>query len=135
MLCSTYLKYLKKCRCDKNCNNAACGWDGLDCEPAPSEEKRASELPGNLYVVLTMSMANFNDEIQKRFERYLSIKMGTNLKIKRNPDGTPMIRPFDPAAVEGDSYDFDSNLFLHGNLGIVVYLRSVLIPLFLARFG
>ena len=83
MLCSTYLKYLKKCRCDKNCNNAACGWDGLDCEPAPSEEKRASELPGNLYVVLTMSMANFNDEIQKRFERYLSIKMGTNLKIKR----------------------------------------------------
>ena len=79
------LKYIKKCRCDKNCNNAACGWDGLDCE-APSEEKRASELPGNLYVVLTMSMANFNDEIQKRFERYLSIKMGTNLKIKRyNP--------------------------------------------------
>ena len=69
-----------------------------------------------------MSMANFNDEIQKRFERYLSIKMGTNLKIKRNPDGTPMIHPFDPSAIEGESYDFDNNFVIHGNLGIVVYL-------------
>ena len=110
--------------CDESCNNAACGWDGLDCEP---ETEHHQIIPDTFYVVLTMNVKQFSEAMQKRFERYLSIVLRTNFKIKRNPDGTPMVYDFNPAAqitnADDSGYAFNTNLVLQGNLGIIVYLE------------
>lgn len=108
--------------CDASCNNAACGWDGLDCE-ASSEHHQI--IPGSFYVVLSLSVKQFDDVMQKRFERYLSLTLRTNFKIQRNPDGSAMVFEFNPAAMSGDDsgYAFNTNLVMQGNLGIIVYLE------------
>jgi Notch-like protein len=107
-------------QCDERCNTAPCGWDGLDCE---ASSKKNEIIPGSFYIVLTMSINNFNAEMQKRFERYLSLVLRTNFKIKRDEKGEPMVHEFDPSAIEGSDYAFNTNLMRHGNLGIVVYLE------------
>ena len=112
-------------RCDLACNNAACGWDGLDCEPVSEHHEI---IPGSFYVVLTMTISQFDDAMQKRFERYLSLTLRTSFKIRRNSDGSPMVFDFNPAssvpAETGDSgYAFNTNLVLQGNMGIIVYLE------------
>ena len=109
--------------CDASCNNAACGWDGLDCEP---ESEHHEIIPGSFYVVLTMTAKQFDEAMQKRFERYLSLVLRTNFKIRRNADGSPMVYDFNPAQMSGASdsgYSFNTNLVLQGNLGIIVYLE------------
>jgi Notch-like protein len=108
--------------CDASCNNAACGWDGLDCE-ATTEHHQI--IPGSFYVVLTLNIKRFDEAMQKRFERYLSLVLRTNFKIRRNADGSPMVYDFNPAAMMGhdSDYAFNTNLVLQGNLGIIVYLE------------
>ena len=108
--------------CDPRCNNAACGWDGLDCEAA-SEENQI--IPGQLYFILQMTVERFNDDMQKRFERYLSVTLRTNLKIKRNADGSVQVTKYEPQNISGDGsgYSFNTDLLVQGNLGIVVYLE------------
>jgi Notch-like protein len=106
--------------CDERCNNAACGWDGLDCETSSVKHEI---IPGSLYVVLTMTMEDFDIEMQQRFQRYLTLKLRTNLKIRRNKDGSPMIHPFDPSTMASANYAFNTNIMPMGNLGIVVYLE------------
>ena len=110
--------------CDMACNNAACGWDGLDCEPVTEHHQI---IPGSFYVVLTMTIPQFDEPMQKRFERYLSLTLRTSFKIRRNADGSPMVFDFNPASSvhgEGDSgYAFNTNLVLQGNMGIIVYLE------------
>ncbi len=108
-------------RCDEKCNTAACGWDGLDCESA----SRSNEIiPGSFYVVLTMSVEDFDDEMQQRFSRYLSLVMRSNFKIRRDESGKAMVHPFDPAVIPPSAnYAFNTNMLLQGNLGIVVYLE------------
>jgi len=110
------------------CNNAACGWDGLDCEPVSEQHEI---IPGSFYVVLTMTIPQFDQAMQKRFERYLSLTLRTSFKIRRNPDGSAMVFDFNPASSvpaelpEGDKsgYAFNTNLVLQGNMGIIVYLE------------
>ena len=103
------------------CNNAACGWDGLDCEP---KSEHHQIIPGSFYVVLTMTVPQFDEAMQKRFERYLSLTLRTSFKIRRNDDGSPMVFDFNPASVADDSgYAFNTNLVLQGNMGIIVYLE------------
>ena len=75
--------------CDDECNNAACGWDGLDCLDDASKD--AGVIPGTFQIVLTISRSRFGRQQQKRFERYLSIVLRTNLRIKRDLNGHPMI--------------------------------------------
>ena len=114
--------------CDMACNNAACGWDGLDCEPVSEQHEI---IPGSFYVVLTMTIPQFDQAMQKRFERYLSLTLRTSFKIRRNPDGSAMVFDFNPASSvpaelpEGDKsgYAFNTNLVLQGNMGIIVYLE------------
>ena len=106
--------------CDERCNNAPCGWDGLDCE---SPSRRNQIIPGSFYVVLSMQLKDFTPEIQKRFERYLSLHGGTNFNIKRDETGEPMVHPFDPASIDTDQYAFNTNIMIHGYFGIVVYLE------------
>ena len=113
-------KHFGNGRCDEQCNNAACGWDGLDCKK-PTE--RDQIIPGSFYVVLTMSVEDFDAEMQQRFVRYLSLVMRTNFKIRENVDGSAMIHPFDPSAMTSANYAFNTNMMLQGNLGIVVYLE------------
>jgi Notch-like protein len=81
-------------------------------------------------------------KLQKRFERYLSIQLGSSFKIKRNPDGTAMVYDYDPIQFNkqnanneitddhdndlGDvdsRYAFKTNIVLQSNLGIIVYLE------------
>ena len=119
--------------CDPSCNNAACGWDGLDCEPKNEHHKI---IEGELYVVLTMGRNQFL-KLQKRFERYLTIQLGSSFKIKRNPDGTAMVFDYDAIQfnkqsanqiTDSDSndssgrYAFRTNI-IQGNLGTIVYLE------------
>ena len=113
-------------KCDERCNNAACGWDGLDCiEHSKGKNTPHKIIPGSFYVVLTMSLEKFDTEIQKRFERYLSLVLRTNFHIKRNPDtGEPMIYEYNPSVndIQDSQYAFNTNLMLQSNLGIIVYL-------------
>ncbi len=107
--------------CDEKCNTAACGWDGLDCE---AEAKTNEIIPGSFYVVLAMSVDDFDEEMQQRFSRYLSLVMRTNFKIRRDEEGRAMVHPFDPASIPPSTNDaFNTNMLLQGNLGIVVYLE------------
>ncbi|CAB4069338.1 NOTCH1 [Lepeophtheirus salmonis] len=110
-------------RCDESCNNEACGWDGLDCEP-PSEIHRI--IPGSFYVVLHMTLEAFNSNIRKRFERYLSLELGTNFRIKKDLEtDEEMIYNFNPALLSGkfSNHAFDSTPFNQGNSSIIVYLE------------
>merc|ERR1712038_1702877 len=52
-------------------------------------------------------------KLQKRFERYLTIQLGSSFKIKRNPDGTAMVFDYDAIQFNKQSAnqitDSDSN--------------------------
>ena len=115
-------------KCDERCNNAACGWDGLDCINNDKKGKKSHHkiIPGSFYVVLTMTLEKFDDELQKRFERYLSLKLRTNFHIKKHPEtGEPMIYEYNPSVndIKDSQYAFNTNLMLQSNLGIIVYLE------------
>ena len=107
-------------RCDEACNNANCGWDGLDC----LEEEGVADtgvIPGSFQIVLNIPKDRFGSDTQKRFERYLSLVLRTNLRIKRDASGAPMIREFHQTPSVQSEYAFNTNLVSSG--GIIVYLE------------
>ena len=49
---------------------------------------------GSLFFVLAMSIEKFHIAYRKLFERYLSLKQQTNIKVKHDENGHAMIYPF-----------------------------------------
>ena len=108
-------------KCDEGCNNAACGWDGGDCEI--DEPKKISD--GSLYIVQLMTIEQFHDKFRTLFERYLSLKLQTNIKVRHDEAGKLMVYPFDPALLSEDDVSFDTgnNDMADSNNAIVVFLE------------
>ena len=106
--------------CNADCNNAACGWDGLDCL---DQSEDTGVIPGSFQIVLSISQDRFDSAAQKRFERYLSLVLRTNLRIKRYPNGQPMITPFNGDFKGSSEYAFNTNLIQGSSGGIIVYLE------------
>ena len=67
-----------------------------------------------------MTIKQFDVDMQKRFERYLSLNLRSALKIKRNSDGSAKVEVYNPGAISDDDsgYAFNTNLLVQGNLGI-----------------
>ncbi|KAE8611276.1 hypothetical protein XENTR_v10012396 [Xenopus tropicalis] len=89
-------KYDKYCEdhyanghCDKSCNTKECGWDGLDC----STDKPENLAEGTLVIVVLMPPKELLKN-SRNFLRELGSILRTNLRIKRNPDGSPMVFPY-----------------------------------------
>ena len=108
-------------KCDEGCNNAGCGWDGGDCEV--EDKRRPSE--GSLYIVQLMSMEQFHDNYRKLFERYLSLRLQTTVKVRHDEDGKLMVYPFDPDLLSKDDISFDTGNedIADSNNAIVVFLE------------
>ena len=51
---------------------------------------------GSLFFVLNMPLERFHDQYKTLFERFLSLKLGTNMKVKHDKNGHAMGYPFDP---------------------------------------
>merc|ERR1719402_2048347 len=114
-------------KCDPGCNNAACGWDGGDCAPETTHKKPTD---GSIYFVLAMSIEHFHDHFRKLFERYLSLKLQTNLRVKHDENGHAMVYPFDQAEmVEEEAFSFytggsgGGTFYTDGNYAIIVYME------------
>ena len=78
---------------DEGCNNAACGWDGRDCDLPASVKK---PVDGSLFFVLNITLERCHDQCKSPFEQFLSLKLGTNMKVKHDKNGHAMGYPFDP---------------------------------------
>ena len=107
--------------CDAGCNNAACGWDGGDCD------LEVQHLPtdGSLYVVQLMSIEKFHDQFRKLFERYLSLKLDTIIRVRHDDNGKLMVYPFDQSKLDvGDvSYSTSGSSEVPDNSAIIVYME------------
>ena len=112
-------------KCDEGCNTGACGWDGGDCDDI-TRSKRPTD--GSIFFVLNMALDKFHDQYKTLFERFLSLKLGTNLKVKHDENGHAMVYPFDPREIIADpnSTTFATGLeFISGDgdSTIVVYME------------
>jgi Notch-like protein len=96
-------------KCDEGCNTAACGWDGGDCDVKTRTPRPAD---GSLFFVLNMPIELFHEQFKNLFERFLSLKLGTNLKVKHDENGHAMVYPFDPNEViaEPSTTTFETGL-------------------------
>uniref|UniRef100_A0A8C9MSN9 Notch receptor 2 n=1 Tax=Serinus canaria TaxID=9135 RepID=A0A8C9MSN9_SERCA len=89
-------KYDKYCadhyadgRCDQGCNSEECGWDGLDC--AGDKAEKLAE--GTLIIVVLMPPDELLEDIRS-FLRTLGTLLHTNLRIKLDSQGNPMVFPY-----------------------------------------
>ena len=114
-------------QCDEGCNNAACGFDGGDCV---EESKHERPTDGSIYFVLAMKLSQFHDQFAKLFERFLSLKLQTTLKIKRDENGQRMVYTFDQSDLEVEEEDSSFNTGITGGIwsfkeeeAIIVYME------------
>ena len=106
--------------CDEGCNNSACGWDGGDCE----EELAHAPTDGSLYVVQLMSIDKFHEQFRKLFERYLSLKLDTIVRVRHDENGRPMVYPFDQSDLDVGAISFNTGSGgVPDNSAIIVYLE------------
>lgn len=89
-------KYDKYCadhyadgRCDQGCNSEECGWDGLDC--AGDKAEKLAE--GTLIIVVLMPPDELLGDVRS-FLRTLGTLLHTNLRIKLDSQGNPMVFPY-----------------------------------------
>ncbi|KAF2974030.1 hypothetical protein EK904_011600 [Melospiza melodia maxima] len=89
-------KYDKYCadhyadgRCDQGCNSEECGWDGLDC--AGDKAEKLAE--GTLIIVVLMPPDELLEDVRS-FLRTLGTLLHTNLRIKLDSKGNPMVFPY-----------------------------------------
>ncbi|XP_010714209.1 neurogenic locus notch homolog protein 2 [Meleagris gallopavo] len=89
-------KYDKYCadhyadgRCDQGCNSEECGWDGLDC--AGDKAEKLAE--GTLIIVVLMRPDELLRDVRS-FLRTLGTLLHTNLRIKLDSQGNPMVFPY-----------------------------------------
>jgi len=94
--------------CDEGCNNAACGWDGGDCQ----KEKPHKPIDGALYLVMAMSLEQFNKPFSALFERYLTLTLKTDVRVKHDENGHPMVYEYelDPNDLESGSSAFNTGI-------------------------
>ena len=107
-------------QCDAGCNNAPCGWDGGDCDDA------IQHLPtdGSLYVVQLMSIDKFHEQFRKLFERYLSLKLDTIVRVRHDDEGKLMVYPFDADSLDVGAVSFNTGSSnVPDNSAIIVYLE------------
>ena len=106
--------------CDAGCNNAACGWDGGDCDL----EVQHAPTDGSLYVVQLMTIDKFHEQFRKLFERYLSLKLGTVIRVRHDDNGKPMVYPFDQSDLDVGAVSFNTgNSGVPDNSAIIVYME------------
>uniref|UniRef100_A0A8C0GY29 Neurogenic locus notch homolog protein 2 n=1 Tax=Chelonoidis abingdonii TaxID=106734 RepID=A0A8C0GY29_CHEAB len=93
---SKLCKYDKYCadhyadgRCDQGCNSEECGWDGLDC--AGDKAEKLAE--GTLIIVVLMPPEELLSDARS-FLRTLGSLLHTNLRIKLDSQGNPMVFPY-----------------------------------------
>lgn len=90
--------HFKDNRCDQGCNNEECGWDGLDC--AADQPENLAE--GTLVIVVLLPPEQLLQD-SRSFLRALGTLLHTNLRIKRDSQGEPMVYPYygdKPAALK-----------------------------------
>uniref|UniRef100_A0A8C5ILB4 Neurogenic locus notch homolog protein 2 n=1 Tax=Junco hyemalis TaxID=40217 RepID=A0A8C5ILB4_JUNHY len=76
-------------RCDQGCNSEECGWDGLDC--AGDKAEKLAE--GTLIIVVLMPPDELLEDVRS-FLRTLGTLLHTNLRIKLDSKGNPMVFPY-----------------------------------------
>lgn len=81
--------HFKDNHCDQGCNSEECGWDGLDC--AADRPENLAE--GTLVIVVLMPPEQLLQD-SRSFLRALGTLLHTNLRIKRDPQGNPMVYPY-----------------------------------------
>lgn len=81
--------HFKDNHCDQGCNSEECGWDGLDC--AADRPEQLAE--GTLVIVVLMPPEQLLQDARS-FLRALGTLLHTNLRIKRDPQGNPMVYPY-----------------------------------------
>ncbi|UYV71292.1 N [Cordylochernes scorpioides] len=90
--------------CDNGCDTEECNWDGLDCEPDPP-----ILADGYLVFGLDMPPEQFKDN-KVNFLREMGHALRTNLRIKTDADGNPMI--FDVKDDQGGRKHFGTMVHL-----------------------
>lgn len=95
-ICCPCCRYDKYCadhyadgRCDQGCNSEECGWDGLDC--AGDKAEKLAE--GTLIIVVLMPPDELLEDVRS-FLRTLGTLLHTNLRIKLDSQGNPMVFPY-----------------------------------------
>jgi len=113
-------------RCDEGCNNAACGFDGGDCVDST---KHKIPTDGSLYFVVAMRLGQFHEQYARLFERFLSLKLETTLKVRLDGKGRRMVYIFDQSELEVEeetlafSTGTSSSLMSFNNEYIIVYME------------
>lgn len=75
--------------CDQGCNNAECEWDGLDCANNVPEKLAVGQLVLVVHIAPEQLLNN-----SFGFLRELSRVLRTNVIIRRDAKGTPMVYPY-----------------------------------------
>ena len=73
-------------KCDPGCNNAACEWDGLDCD----QQELPDLAKGELILVIDMTPEVFLNQSES-FLRTTSRLLKAKVEFKLAPDGLPMV--------------------------------------------
>ncbi len=113
------------CRC-------AASYRGKNCEifdaASPGGVDIAVDKNPSLFFVLNMPLERFHDQFKTLFERFLSVKLGTTMRVKHDDNGHAIVYPYDPQEMQSDqiSTTFDTGLdFLSNDIGqtIVVFVE------------
>merc|ERR1719507_1453661 len=95
-----------------------------------AEAKHERPTDGSIYFVLAMKLSQFHDQFAKLFERFLSLKLQTTLKIKRDENGQRMVYTFDQSDLEVEEEDSSFNTGITGGIwsfkeeeAIIVYME------------
>lgn len=90
-------KYYADGHCDLGCNNAECGWDGLDCEIAPPPP-----LDDVIVIVLLISVEEFNER-RVDFLRTIGHLLHSVVSVARDSSGSDMVYAWHGAHQSRDS--------------------------------
>jgi len=113
------------CRC-------AASYRGKNCEifdaASPGGVNIAVDQNPSLFFVLNMPLERFHDHFKTLFEWFLSVKLGTTMRVKHDENGHAIVYPYDPQEMQSDQIytTFDTGLdFLSNDIGqtIVVFVE------------